>query len=1031
MLVLNGNNYLLRTPLFSIRQAVKCFEDNEEWMQHPHFLYGLYITSAALYQELQKQISSGSITPKMRQTLQKYWLRSSARCTPYANFAGCASGTYGTVTSIQIGQPDQHKEACRLDMDLVFKLLDALYANTALKSQLRYFSNNSLYRQGRKYRYVRYQISNGKRKYFLSEAEHTIFLQQVIETAATGASFQQLAEKLALMDVEEADALIYLQTLAENQVLQTELEPCISGEQPFERLSRILKNHSASDQFSTHIDSITALLQNNHFNISRLVAVTNQLNTANIDHSSVTTLFQSDMLTNTAANTIALPVVETILQEVDTVLKAVYRKKNNQERLDQFRSRFLARYEMQEVPLCEALDVEYGIGYGNFSNNTASFVSDLDFGKDSNKQQPDFSFLLDQKLAAESSSGSTSIELSEQDIQSLMPGPNPDLQFPWRQSVAIMGSLYGNSGAAIDDGNYRFFVKFISGPSGANLLGRFCHLDAEIEAWVSSITKEEENSLPQNMAFAELIHLPQERTGNILLRPVLRSYEIPWLGNAGSTPDQQLPITDLMVSVRNDQVLLRSKSLNKYIIPRLTSAHNFSVNSLPMYQFLCELQYQQAFSGMMFEDAGNDNALFYPAVTYKHLLLRRAMWRMLEADIKQMPEKEEELINYIEQLRAKRKLPQRVVLLQFDNELLIDFQYPESFRILASYIKKEGMAMVAAFPDETQFGAVQGPDGNHCNELLIPAFIENEKLTVLPDATQHSSTPQRFFLPGDEWLYYKIYCGTHAAEELLAGPTKRLTEAMLELGFAEKFFFIRYLDPEPHIRLRFRLTKNEHFLPVSKAVRNTISRYLNSKMVTSLQIDTYKRELERYGGKLIAEAESIFFHDSQAVLQLLSWLSQGDAVERKWEAAILGVDQYLHDFGFSLPDKISYLHVLQQHFFQDFGGQKSLQLSLNNKYRSLKEPLFKLFSGKEQDALHKKFRQAFTRRSIQNREAVNKIMTDCKRRNQLPDHLLGSFLHMFINRLFATDNKKYELTLYHLLLKYHTSQAAILDKKTI
>lgn len=1032
MLQLTGNNYLLRTPLYPVQDAYKCFEgDLEDWLNRDEFLYGLCITSRALYEEYQKQRKAGRLTPKMRQSLQKYWLRASTRCTPYANFASCSLGTISAATHMVLDSIAAHRESCRLDMDLVYKFLEVLYRNNELKQQILLYPNNTLYRQGRKYRYVRYRIANGQRRYVLSEVAYSSYLDKIIQTVQKGSTLTELAAMLVAYGSEPEDALGYLQALLENQVLSSELEPCISGQQPFHRLSAILKKYPASQSYAVVIDEINELLLNNHFSIRRLQQVIRKLESVAIDHTQVTTLFQSDVYAPPRHNTLSETVVKQLLQEIDQVVGSFQTRKKMNDQLDQFKSRFLHRYEMQEVPLCEALDVEYGIGYGSFSNNTSPFVSDLDFSAAAPPKALDFSAMVRQKLAAyytASASGFT-IELTEEDLRQVCSDQPDTISNYSRQHLAIMGSLYGRSQEAIDMGQYQFFIRYIYGPSGANLLGRFCHLDPDLRTWVSSITRGEQDALPQDIVYAEIIHLPQERTGNVLLRPVLRTYEIPYLGNSGAQEEYQLPLSDLTIAVRNNLIVLRSRKLKKYIIPRLTTAHNFTQNSLPMYQFLCELQYQQGFSGISFDGLADNNAASFPRITYGHLILRRATWRLLPGDLHGMPATDHELIIFMETLRTKRKLPQQFLLVQFDNELLIDLRFPDAARMLASYIKKDGAAMVVEFPGVELMGAVEGDAGNYCNELLFPAFFENgdgRKITM--PSFNKKAKPQRSFLPGNEWLYFKIYGGIHAAEEMLSDAIRKLGGSLLQQRMIDKFFFLRYVDPDPHIRLRFRLTGKEHFLPVTQAVNHALSKYIQQKMITGIQIDTYVREVERYGDHLITEAESIFFYDSQAVLAMLHILFRAEEEEKKWEIAMMGIDAYLNDFGYHLQDKIRLLMLLQQSFLKEFGGSKSLQLSLNNKYRALTGDIFRIFKGNNDSIAFRKCREALQRRSEQNKPVVQKIKAELKKVAQSPDELLGSYLHMFINRLFATENKKYELTLFHLLLKYFSSVAIINNK---
>ncbi|MGN6420751.1 MAG: thiopeptide-type bacteriocin biosynthesis protein, partial [Pseudobacter sp.] len=483
------------------------------------------------------------------------------------------------------------------------------------------------------------------------------------------------------------------------------------------------------------------------------------------------------------------------------------------------------------------------------------------------------------------------------------------------------------------------------------------------------------------------------------------------------------------VSVRNGRVLLRSRSLNKYVIPRLSTAHNFMFNSLPVYQFLCELQWQQCFRGLFFEE--NNDADFNPEIRYKHIIVQRARWKLTKEDLRDLPANEPAMPSFISDWRKKRGLPQQLLLLDQDNELLIDCRYPESFRMLVAAIQTNGECRVTAFPGKEAMGAVSGSEGNYCNEIFIPVLFGEAASTNQPKpARQSGKKVQRNFLPGDEWLYYKIYCGTVTGEELLAGPLRRLSIRLSSNGLISRFFFIRYYDPEPHIRIRYHLSSSGNMADVIQQMKDAVKDYVSQKLVTRIQIDTYNRELERYGAALIGEAEQIFHADSEAVMTMLHWLQQNDSLANKWQWAIAGIDQYLVDFGYDLKQKTLLLSQLQQGFLQEFGGGKPLVLQLNNKHRALKQEISAVFS-EEPSYLISTGRKILQRRSRQLKPVVRSICSHLSQQQQSADELLGSYLHMFIDRLFDTDNRKYELLLYHLLLKHYTSIAAMQQKQQV
>src|SRR5262249_55010048 len=149
--------------------------------------------------------------------------------------------------------------------------------------------------------------------------------------------------------------------------------------------------------------------------------------------------------------------------------------------------------------------------------------------------------------------------------------------------------LAAASSDAISRGEFKLVAPMVVGPSGVTLFGRFCHGDPELRRCVEAHLRAEEALRPEAV-FAEVVHLPDGRMGNILCRPVLRGHEIAFLGRSGAASIGQIPLADLYLTLADGRIVLWSRQLGREVIPRLTSAHNFARESLGLYRFLCALQ---------------------------------------------------------------------------------------------------------------------------------------------------------------------------------------------------------------------------------------------------------------------------------------------------------------------------------------------------------------------------------------------------------------------------------------------------------
>jgi len=260
------------------------------------------------------------------------------------------------------------------------------------------------------------------------------------------------------------------------------------------------------------------------------------------------------------------------------------------------------------------------------------------------------------------------------------------------------------------------------------MLGRFCHVDKRLEDYVKEITHFEFSQNPAQI-YAEIVHLPESRLGNILLRPVLREYEIPYLAKSSVPLDNQIPLSDLFISVRQGIIILRSKKLNKEVVPRLSTAHNYSRNAMPVYHFLCDLQTQGLRGGVSFSWGSLASEFdFLPRAVYKNTILALATWKVKTDDFKKFIEKQTdtEIKEKIQQWRQARNIPQLVLLTEGDNELLVNFENVLSIKMLLSAIKKRPAFELKEFLFDLQNSVVKDDMGNpFTNEFIITLHKKN------------------------------------------------------------------------------------------------------------------------------------------------------------------------------------------------------------------------------------------------------------------------------------------------------------------
>ena len=490
------------------------------------------------------------------------------------------------------------------------------------------------------------------------------------------------------------------------------------------------------------------------------------------------------------------------------------------------------------------------------------------------------------------------------------------------------------------------------------------------------------------------------------------------------------------MSIRQGQLIIRSARLNKRVIPRLSSAHNYTTG-LPVYRFLCDLQKQDTYFGVSWQWDNLNQEAFLPRVAYKNIILSKATWQLTAASLRPTAGSkaaltDEQLQHYL----LGQKLPRYFCLTEHDNELLIDSAHPAARQLVLQELEKKGRARLTEFLASPENCPLQDPSGAHyTNEVLLPLYNPAYQISK-PAAAPKSVTVTRSFAPGSEWAYVKIYAGTKTMDRLLTEKVAPLAAQLVADGIVDTWFFIRYNDPQPHLRVRFRLVGPlaEQFGRVVQALQQNLVTELAQGLVHKMQFDTYVRELERYGAASIETAEQFFYHDSEATASVLALLDGDEGENYRWPLALRGLDELLTDFGLALLEKKQVLERLGGAFFQEFNGEKPLQIQLNEKYRQESRRIrsFLQAADDEQNGIEEATAFFATRRT-RSRQTIAAIRAEYPgAMHESPGgfSLLASYVHMYVNRFVLSKSRLHELILYGLLGKHYTAQVAI-EKKAV
>ncbi|MCC9138804.1 lantibiotic dehydratase [Pontibacter silvestris] len=1015
---------LLRTPAYT--PTAYADTDISMQMKNPYFLAAVMLASPTLYQSIQaNDFCYRSLPPKAKLSVRKYLNRMCYRATPFGLFSGISLVSWSSKGKNNI-IVDEADVQVKLELSFSAELtVAASLLAEELASYHVYQTNPSSYQVQDEYRYLRFEKDEKRKRriFMIDSLQRDKLLHSLLLFCNSGQPKKSIiAFVMKQVSASSAESEAFVDELIAEQILLSKLKANITGEDFLQRLLSLGKKEVVHSPKLRHLRSLLEMLHD-------LDGVGRTVDPWLLEKFSeqllysfplANTSFYANMYRNVRSGYLNSSYQEQVLEAL-TCLRRLTQPRQEPAGLIAFRKDYMKKFEGRVVPLLMALDPEVGVGYEGLaiSQQAPKLLQGIHFEAAEEKSQrvdwtPAHVLLMDKWQ--EAGRGSAPIQLTAQDILTL-PADNKGGSMP--PSTSVLFRVLGED----------VYIEQAGGISATALLGRFTHFHEEINTFAKAVAQEEQQKNP-HVVFAEIAHLCDEHTANIDRRATVYSYEIPLLVQSTLPMEQQIKLSELWVKVEGNRIVLWSERLQKIIVPRLSSAFNFVRDDLAVFRFLCDLQYQGLQSNFTLNMSRFfPDIHFYPRVVYKSTILHLATWYLRKEQIEPILSADgEEQVSQVKELSKKMGWPRYIALTQHDHQLVFNLERETEVRFFLNSIKNKESLMIKEFPfaEEQEQPVVSSAQGAYVHQFLAAVCNKREvyheqKIPTSPEL--QSQIKKRKFLPGGEWLYFKIYLHPSRANAVLTEILLPLLQRVVKEQKVIQWYFIRYRDPDYHLRVRLCLSVDGGGTStILSLMHQKLTSLVRKGVISNLKLAVYERELERYGSARIEAVERVFCTSSELLAAYIKKAPFSEEDYAFYAIAFAGVEEILNAFRLNLKDKHQLLCHIFESFFREFGERRELKVQLSFKYREMCK-LVGLFPATDDVDLFTTLRigklNGRFRLALQHLADSTKSVPQAKRAQ-----LLSDMIHMHLNRLFIDQPRQQELVVYYCLYKHYQSLVA-------
>ncbi|MFG2978257.1 lantibiotic dehydratase [Streptomyces sp. NPDC048331] len=966
----------------------------------PRVRLAIALASPDLAAALERTRPSSQEAPRLRRKVRRYVTRMSTRPTPFGLFAGVGLLKWASATDLALAASPPHTHT-RPDMAWLLDLVARAECDPAIHAGLRYITDSTVTMQGN-----RALVPDGPHAGTSIRATEAV--RCVLEAARIPTTPAQLAnEVLRIPGATPEIAARLVDELCAQGFLLSELHPPLTGGDPASHVFTCLAAIPAGQKAACELEAMMKelarwdriALTERAAHWPTLLRRLEQIHPASSDAGRATrSLLQTDMALALQGTGLHATVGAEAATTAELLLRLSPRPAGTQA-LESYRHAFEARYGAErQVRLLELLDPSTGLGtpYGRITN-----------GGEARDHQKRNRLLLTLALQA-NRDHRTVVELDDEQIDCLTTSDPTAENCPLSLDLSLF--LTASSLPALDAGDFQLVVgPNLGAPAAGRGLGRFAPLlGPSAHAALEEVVRAEQQLLPDTV-MAELVYAPERaRAANVAIRPAVRSHEVVIGSWPGVPTESVVPLQELMVGVRSGRFVVSWPAGGAEVVGH--QGHMLNSGMAPAAaRFLLDAATDGRCQFMPFSWGPAAGLPFLPRIQRGRSVLSLAHWRLDPAG-ELRPDLTDRFAGALSTWRMKWGVPRDVYLAVGDNRLLLDLTSPQDVELLREELKglpPGGSSVVQEALPGPRDAWLPGATGDHLCEIVVPLVqrpTRREAVTPAPPLppVEVVEPPSRLRPPGSDWLYLKLYCSLWQQDEVIAGPLKAFGEFATHSGLCDGWYFVRYADPEPHLRVRFHGKPSALIGPLLEQVCAWAEDLSAGGICTRFSFETYEREVERYGGEAgMRAAEAIFTAESPLVGEMLQASKEGLITASMPDLAVISIDDLLDCLGVDPEERARFSYEPLPPSSR-MGG---------NAYRERKGTLRQVLGCP--GACDAETSRLLRARRLALRPALD-LLDSLHRSNKLqcPRPVLNRhFVHMHANRLLGTDRDEERLVL--------------------